>query len=143
VARLIGRINAASRDRTLFMLGPGRWGTRDLWLGLPVSFGEINRVAALCEIVGMHESLIPDVSLGTHFLNELIEADMLYFALFPGRAGNAIDEAALLRLPNRLAEVLPDAQRWAGVVHLADMVPGTMTLYADAERQQVVVAGGS
>lgn len=139
VTRIIGRVNQASRDRTLLMLGPGRWGTRDLWLGLPVNFGEINHVAALCEIVGMHESLIPDVSLGTHFLNELIEADMLYFALFPGRPGNAIDEAALLGLPNRLAEILPDAQRWAGAVHVADIEPGTLTLYADAERQQVAV----
>ncbi|MDP1652256.1 MAG: PEP/pyruvate-binding domain-containing protein [Rhodocyclaceae bacterium] len=139
VTRLIGRINQASADRTLLMLGPGRWGTRDLWLGLPVNFGEINHVAALCEIVGMHESLIPDVSLGTHFLNELIEADMLYFALFPGRAGNGLDEAALLGLPNRLGAILPDAQRWAGAVHVADLAPGTMTLYADAERQQVAV----
>ncbi|MDP1956824.1 MAG: PEP/pyruvate-binding domain-containing protein, partial [Rhodocyclaceae bacterium] len=65
ITRIIGRINQASADRTLLMLGPGRWGTRDLWLGLPVNFGEINHVAALCEIVGMHESLIPDVSLGT------------------------------------------------------------------------------
>jgi hypothetical protein len=141
ITRLVGRINQASHDRTLLMLGPGRWGTRDPWLGLPVSFGEINRVAALCEIVGMHESLIPDVSLGTHFLNELIEADMLYFALFPGRAGNAIAEAALFGLPNRLAEILPDAGRWAGAVHVADIAPGTMTLYADAERQQVAVVG--
>ena len=139
VTRIIGRVNQASAERTLLMLGPGRWGTRDLWLGLPVNFGEINHVAALCEIVGMHESLIPDVSLGTHFLNELIEADMLYFALFPGRPDNAIDEAALLGLPNRLGEILPDVQRWAFAVFVADIAPGSMTLYADAERQQVAV----
>jgi hypothetical protein len=64
---------------------------------------------------------------------------MLYFALFPGRPDNAIDEAALLGLPNRLGEILPDAQRWATAVFVADIAPGTMTLYADAERQQVAV----
>lgn len=138
VARLIGRINRASADRSLVVLGPGRWGTRDPWLGLPVTFNEINNVAALCEIVAMNDNLVPDVSLGTHFLNELIEADMLYFALFPGREGNRLDEAELLSLPNRLGELLPGAQEFAETVRVIDLVPEA-TLYADAERQQVVI----
>ncbi|TAH45009.1 MAG: pyruvate, phosphate dikinase [Betaproteobacteria bacterium] len=139
VTRLIGRINQASTDRCLVVLGPGRWGSRDLWLGIPVVFAEINHVAALCEIVAMHDNLVPDVSLGTHFLNELIEADMLYFALFPKQPGNQLDEEALRRLPNRLAELIPDAARWGEVLHIADPTPGAATLYADAERQQVVL----
>jgi pyruvate, water dikinase len=143
VTRLIGRINRASAGRCLLMLGPGRWGTRDPSLGLPVAFAEINHVSALGEIVAMHDSLVPDVSLGTHFINELIEADMLYFALFPRRAGNGIDEAALFGLPNRLTELVPDAGRWAEVVHVAEVEPGAVTLYADAEAQRIVVTTGS
>jgi pyruvate, water dikinase len=139
VARLIGRINHASAGRTLVLLGPGRWGTRDPWLGLPVSFNEINHVSALCEIVAMNDNLVPDVSLGTHFLNELIEADMLYFALFPGREGNYLDETSLLRLPNRLLELLPEAEEFADTVRVIDLAPQPATLYADAERQQVVI----
>ncbi|ATE59785.1 PEP/pyruvate-binding domain-containing protein [Thauera sinica] len=139
VTQLVGRINQASAGRCLLVLGPGRWGSRDLWLGLPVAFAEINHVAALCEIVAMHDNLVPDVSLGTHFLNELIEADMLYFALFPRLAGNHLDEEALQRLPNRLADLLPDAARWSGVLHVADVARGAATLYADAERQQAVL----
>ncbi len=140
VARLIGSINRASADRTLVLLGPGRWGTRDAWLGLPVSFSEINQVAALCEIVAMNDNLIPDVSLGTHFLNELIEADMLYFALFPTRAGNCIDEADLLARPNRLAEILPGARQFENIVHVVDFEPGSTALCADAENQRVIMA---
>ena len=139
VARLVGAINQASADRTTVVLGPGRWGTRDPWLGVPVNFNEINRVAALCEVVAMNDNLIPDVSLGTHFLNELIEADMLYFALFPTRAGNRIDEAGILNRPNRLRELVPNASRLDAVVHVVDFDPGAATLYADAERQQVVM----
>jgi pyruvate,water dikinase len=139
IARVIGGINRASTGRSLLLLGPGRWGTRDPWLGLPVNFNEINRVAALCEIVAMNENLIPDVSLGTHFLNELIEADMLYFALFPGRAGNHLNEAAILSLPNRLCDLLPDAAQHLDTIHVVDLEPEALSLYADAERQQVVV----
>ena len=88
VARLIGRINQTAEPSGTggtMLLGPGRWGTSDPFLGIPVAFAEINRAAVLCEIVAMHEHLVPDVSLGTHFLNELVETDMLYLALFPQR----------------------------------------------------------
>jgi pyruvate,water dikinase len=121
VARLIGRINHASEGCKLVVLGPGRWGTRDPCLGLPVNFTEINRVAALCEIVAMNENLVPDVSLGTHFLNELIEADMLYFALFPGKDGNRIDEDFLMGQANRLADILPGQEGHADAVRVIDL----------------------
>lgn len=139
VARLIGRINQASSEHTLLVLGPGRWGTRDPWLGLPVNFNDINRVAALCEIVAMNRNLVPDVSLGTHFLNELIEADMLYFALFPDREGNRLDEAFLLAQPNRLAEILPGQGYLADAVRVIDVPAGTVQLLADAESQRVAI----
>ena len=139
VARIVGQINRASAGRTLLLLGPGRWGSRDIWLGIPVSFADINNVTALCEIVAMHDTLVPDVSLGTHFINELVEADMLYFALFPKEEGNRINEKALRRQPNRLARILPDAREWAGVVRVVDIKSRTLVLYADAERQRVTL----
>ncbi len=139
VARVVGRINEASRGRTLLMLGPGRWGSSDPSLGVPVRFADINHVAALCEIVAMHEHLVPDVSLGTHFINELIEADMLYFALFPKRTDNYIDDPALTDRPNRLTTLVPDTDRWNETIHVTDWPPGVLTLYADAEGQRVVV----
>ena len=139
VTRVIGRLNAQSGAHCVLMLGPGRWGSRDPFLGIPVLFSEINHVAALCEIVAMHDNLVPDVSLGTHFLNELIEADLLYFALFPKLAGNEVDEATILRWPNRLVELLPADGEWAGVVHVADLAPDVLTLYADATGQRLTV----
>ena len=138
VTRVLGRLNALADERCVLMLGPGRWGSKDPFLGIPVLFSEINHVAALCEIVAMHEHLVPDVSLGTHFLNELIEADLLYFALFPRMAGNALDEAAILRWPNRLGTLLPDDADWSTVVHVAEPAQAP-TLYADAPGQRVVV----
>lgn len=87
----------------------------------------------------MNDNLIPDVSLGTHFLNELIEADMLYFALFPTRGGNRIDEAGILARPNRLGELLPNARQFESIVHVVDFEPGSITLYADAESQRVIM----
>jgi pyruvate, water dikinase len=50
-------------------------------LGIPVSFTEINRAVAICEVLALREGLITEVSLGTHFFNDLVEVDMLYMAL--------------------------------------------------------------
>lgn len=139
IARLVGRINQLSAGRTLALFGPGRWGSSDPWLGVPVVFAEINHVAALCEVVAMREGLVPEVSLGTHFLHELIEADMLYFALFPGREGNDVDQEALRALPNALPALLPEAARWADSVRVVELPAGSSTLYADCARQRVVL----
>ncbi len=123
VAHLIGEINRLNRgDQPLniMLLGPGRWGTSSPELGIPVHFGEINHVSILCEIVAMRENLIPDVSLGTHFLNELVEMNMLYLALFPKQTKNFLDERFFLHAPNRLRDLLPAAAKWAGMVKVVD-----------------------
>ncbi len=88
---------------------------------MPVCFAEIDTASVLCEIVAMREDLVPDVSLGTHFFNDLVEMDILYLALFPGRKGNSWSCAFFEQSPNRLAELLPDEARWSEVVRVIDM----------------------
>lgn len=144
VARLTGRLTALE-DRpagALLLAGPGRWGTQDPALGVPVSFAEIGRVTALCEIIEMREGLEPDVSLGTHFFNDLVEAQILYLALVPGKEGNRVNAALIEQAPNRLAEVLPEAAAWGHVIRVIDgdaFRPGhQLRLFADALRQSTL-----
>lgn len=109
VAHDIGYINReiGKRGGTALAIAPGRWGTHMAWLGVPVNFSEINHVSALCEVAQMHASLTPDISLGTHFFAELVEMNIVYFALFPNRPGNHIDIARIEAAPNLLPEWLP------------------------------------
>lgn len=122
VARLIGRLNRLQQlgDRGLMLIGPGRWGTSMASLGIPVTFAEISRASAVCEMVAMHQRLIPDVSLGTHFFNDLVEQEMLYLAFFPRKEGNRIDDDWLRQTPNRVVELIPDAAPFAAVVRMID-----------------------
>jgi pyruvate, water dikinase len=123
VARNIGRLthlDPPEKRRTLMLVGPGRWGTSMPSLGVPVSFAEINTVSVICELALMHEGLIPDVSLGTHFFNDLVEMDMLYLAVSPGREGHALHEEFLRQQPNQLAALLPAAQNLAEVLRVVD-----------------------
>ncbi len=143
VARLIGRLNRKhpEDDRGLMLIGPGRWGTHSPSLGIPVSFGEISRACVVCEMVEMHERLIPDVSLGTHFFNDIVEHDMLYLAYFPRNAGNSFDAAWFRSAPNRLLALCPEATRFADIVRVIDCadLPGRLWLRADATQQQSIV----
>ncbi len=138
IARMIGRLThaggAKERAKRVMLLGPGRWGTSTPSLGVPVSFAEINSVSVLCEIVGMGDGVAPDVSLGTHFFNDLVESDILYMAVSPGRAGNFLDHAFFEGQENRLGRLLPDEARWAGVVRVIDVdrIPGARKLYLNA-----------
>jgi pyruvate, water dikinase len=144
VAKLIGRLAHVEEPRpprTILLLGPGRWGTTTPSLGVPVRFADINTVSLVCEIVAMRDDLVPDVSLGTHFLNELIEMDILYMALFPTRADNRLNRVFFESQPNRLADLLPDAAAWARTVRVIDaarLAPRTVRVHANTLKQKVV-----
>ena len=145
IARLIGRLMHLEEEgppKRIMLLGPGRWGTTMPSLGVPVSFAEINTVSVLCEIVAMRDDLVPDVSLGTHFFNELVEAEMLYLALFPGQEGNKLNDHFFEQMENKLPKLLPEAAGRANavrVIDVADAIPGgSIQLIADNSKQKVV-----
>jgi pyruvate, water dikinase len=145
VARLIGRVmrhDELQNGRTVMLLGPGRWGSSMPELGVPVSFAEINAAAVLGEIVAMNENIVPDVSLGTHFFNDLVEAEILYLAIFVGQEDNILNEHFLSNMPNRLAELLPEEaemSRAVRVISAADLPDGkSIRLNANIVKQRVI-----
>jgi pyruvate,water dikinase len=141
IARLIGRLTRLENQSpgALLLAGPGRWGTTEPTLGVPVSFAEISRVTALCEVIEMREGLVPDVSLGTHFFNDLVEMQVLYLALIPGKEGNCVNSGLIEQAPNQLAALIPSEAGWAKAVRVIDpaSIPGApvLRLRADALRQ--------
>jgi hypothetical protein len=82
VARLIGEQVRTGDDKTM-LIGPGRWGTSSPELGVPVRFADIARVAVLVEVAEMEGDMVPDLSYGSHFFQDLVETGIAYVALFP------------------------------------------------------------
>jgi hypothetical protein len=148
VARMIGRLThlEQSKGKTIMLVGPGRWGTSMPSLGVPVSFAEINTVSIVCELALMHEGLIPDVSLGTHFFNDLVEMDMLYLAVSPTRDGHSFNESFIMSQPNQLGALIPSAQTMSEVLKVIDSSsqPGGRVTYlnVDSMKQRGVCYGG-
>ena len=145
VARTIGRLthlDPPGKRKTIMLVGPGRWGTSMPSLGVPVSFAEINTASVICELATMHEGLIPDVSLGTHFFNDLVEMDMLYVAVSPGGEGHALNEDFVRRQPNQLATLVPSAAALADALRVIDsgslVDGGAIFLNVDSMKQRGV-----
>ncbi len=135
VAKVVGQVTRADGDGKLIMLvGPGRWGTSTPSLGVPATFADIHPVTVMVELAKMHQGLVPEVSLGTHFFNDIIENDMLYVAVHPDREGNAFDEDVLRAFPNRLAELVPGAEAWSKVIRVVDFPgPAGERLFLDVD----------
>tara|TARA_Y100001960_G_C14658771_1_gene819678 strand:- start:256 stop:1326 length:1071 start_codon:yes stop_codon:yes gene_type:complete len=66
-------------DKPYLLIGPGRWGSSDPWLGIPVSWNQINHAKIIIEL-GI-EGLEPDPSFGSHFFQNLTSLHLAYFTL--------------------------------------------------------------
>ncbi|MCX5882972.1 MAG: phosphoenolpyruvate synthase/pyruvate phosphate dikinase, partial [Deltaproteobacteria bacterium] len=77
----IGRINAMlSREKRPYLLiGPGRWGTADRWLGIPVKWRNISGVGAIIEL--KNSQIHADPSQGSHFFQNITSLGIPYITV--------------------------------------------------------------
>jgi hypothetical protein len=76
VGRVVSRINAVLPPKSFICVGPGRWGTENLDLGVLVGYADICNASALVELSGKAVGPAPEPSLGTHFFHDLLEAQI-------------------------------------------------------------------
>ena len=101
VGRAVGRLNKLLPKRQFILMGPGRWGSRgDIKLGVSVTYSDINNTAVLMEIAARRGNYVPDLSFGTHFFQDLVEAGIRYLPLFPDDRDRDLQRA----VPPALAE---------------------------------------
>jgi hypothetical protein len=102
VARHVGEINRQGADREThptLLIGPGRWGTSTPELGVPIRFADISRVAVIAEVAELGDGMIPDLSFGSHFFQDLVESRIAYVALFPRSSAATYNPGWLAALP--------------------------------------------
>jgi len=86
----IGKFNAMlSRERRPYLLiGPGRWGTADRWLGIPVQWRNISGVGAIIEL--KNSQIHADPSQGSHFFQNITSLGIPYITV-EENAGDTLD----------------------------------------------------
>ncbi len=132
IARQIGRMNALlTRERRQYVLiGPGRWGSGDRWLGIPVSWADICGAGAIIETA--HPKLNAEPSQGSHFFHNIISLGINYFTVGEG-PGDRLDWEQLMSLPTK------DETDYAAWVSLER----PLTIKVDGRRSQGVLIYGA
>lgn len=118
VARVIGRVNHALADKRFILVGPGRWGTNDIRLGVRVTYADISNTQMLIEVARLHDGYVPEVSFGTHFFQDLVEGNIAYLPLYPDDPSTSFNDDFMLRTPNALADVVPRDAAFAAEVRV-------------------------
>ncbi|HSO27955.1 MAG TPA: PEP/pyruvate-binding domain-containing protein [Anaerolineales bacterium] len=117
----IGRLNAALQSVNFICVGPGRWGTSNPDLGVKIGFGEIYHTRALIELSGEGIGPAPEASFGTHFFQDLVEANIYPLAINLDDEDTIFNYDFFYKSPNRLLQILPGERNFAGVLRLIDV----------------------
>jgi hypothetical protein len=121
IASVVNALNRHLSSERYALMGPGRWGSNDINLGVRVTYANINKAKLLMEISFAKEGYTPEVSYGTHFFQDLVEADIVIVPLFPDDPKALFNEAYLLDSQNILSDVAPefkDCKEVVRVIHV-------------------------
>jgi hypothetical protein len=142
LARVVGKLNDLLEEKSFILMGPGRWGSTNVDLGVKVTYADIYHTAALIEIALSDGSSAPEASYGTHFFQDLVEAEIYPLALYPNQANTVFNWRFLRDSANVLADLLPECAPYVDYVRVID-VPATtngkcLEIIMDGENSQAL-----
>jgi len=141
IAHIVGSLNKSIKDKDelpTLLMGPGRWGTTTPSLGVPVKFAEINNVAVLAEVAFSAGNLMPELSFGTHFFQDLVETNIFYVALFPEKEDSVFNLSWFKQLKNLFSELMPESVKFEDIIGVYDVSNKSLRVMSDVVSQRVV-----
>ena len=140
VAKMIGRVNWSyrDRDRHMMLVVPGRVGTSSPELGVPVTFSDISAFEAICEVEEKEAGYNPELSYGSHMFQDLVEADILYTAVFANEKTIRF-EPELLSGTQDISSEFDEEGSLDGIVKVYDVSGCDCSLYHDLKQEHLLV----
>ena len=141
IARIIGRLNEVMAGESFILVGPGRWGSSDIDLGVKVTYADIYNAKALVELP-LPGASGAEPSYGTHFFQDLVEAGIHPLPVTPGKRGALLNAEFLKGAANQLAHLLPADAAYAPYVSVVDVPLATRGRYLDIvmnDRQELAI----
>ncbi len=123
VGRLVGRLNRhpqLQNEKLLFM-GPGRWGSNNIYLGINAGYADLNHAAILVELSCEKEGQFPEVSYGTHFFQDLVESGITYLPVYPDLPQDRFNQDFFQESPSVLETLLPGSGALQEAVRVIDI----------------------
>ncbi|MBN2044305.1 MAG: PEP/pyruvate-binding domain-containing protein [Anaerolineales bacterium] len=104
LSSVISQINTALPEKSFICVGPGRWGSLNTDLGVYICYSDIYNTGALVEISGKGMGVAPEPSLGTHFFQDLMEAQIFPLAVNLDETDVTFQRDFFYDTPNRLTD---------------------------------------
>ncbi len=126
VGRAIGKLNKLLPKKQFILMGPGRWGSRgDIKLGVRVTYSDFSNTAMLVEIARQKGNYTPELSFGTHFFQDLVEASIRYLPLYPDTPDVKFNHSYLTETENILSKLLPEMEFLSDTLHVINVPEST------------------
>lgn len=143
VGRIISLLNRILPQRKFILIGPGRWGSKgDIKLGVPVIYSDINNTGMLIEVAKQNEGYEPELSFGTHFFQDLVEANIKYLPLYPDKKGVIFNDSFFRNSENKLCDYVRGVGRFTDVLKVINLSTkdkkATLSVYMDGESSKAV-----
>lgn len=121
LGREVGRLNEKLADESFIMMGPGRWGSSNIELGVSVSYADIYHTKALVEIAIAKDGHMPEMSYGTHFFQDLVESGIYSLPLKVCETAGTFNWAFFRNMPNVLDRFSDQAETLGEYLYVIDM----------------------
>lgn len=140
VSNAIHEINWAFRGKhtTLLLMVPGRIGTSSPELGVPTSFADISEFSLICEISETKAGYMPELSYGSHIFQDLVEAGILYAAVFGNETTKIWQPDLLKAFPDEKADYCHAEPKIGDVMGLYAVGAAGMKVYHDITKKQIL-----
>ena len=126
--RAVGMLNDTLKGTSYILAGPGRWGSRNPAIGVPIQYGDIYNCGCLVELSAPQFNFNPELSYGSHFFLDMDSDNILYLPVFAGQSNNVYASDWLDNTPYEL-----------GAHPAVRIYKGNFFVYLDGESEQGLV----
>ena len=116
--------------KKLLLMTPGRVGTSSPELGGPVTFRSISSFSAVCEVSDSRAGYMPELSYGSHMFQDLVEAQILYGAVYNDHRTLVYNPDLFQNQPDKFETVFPGHPELVGIVDVWEVE--NFSLWMDA-----------
>ena len=127
------------QGKHLLLLTPGRICTSSPELGVPSGFSEISEFSVIAEISESKAGYLPELSFGSHIFQDLVEAEILYTAVFEKESTVAYTPEMLQRFTDITKELMSLADDIQNVIRVFEPPEGALTLYYDMKEDHLLI----
>lgn len=133
-----GELENKGQNKHMLLIVPGRIGTSLPELGVPTTFADISEFEAICEIEEKNAGYNPELSYGSHIFQDLVEAEILYTAVFSNEKTLHFVPEKLAEYPDIVSQFTEDPEL-RQIVHVYDVSRGSCELCNDLQRERLML----